>query len=191
MKHMGIAKITNPTLVSAKVATLGGQMHQGAIFIEIPELGFLQSEGNLIYCRYGMSVPYILVNVGDHLWVEPTIGHDKRFIYTGFADIRSSFTPASTDTLILDGPSGQTIKVKSGVIYFSNTLTGTPTENIPLGVVLKTLLSSWLGSDLAHTHPVIGAVTGPPSNAATLTALKASPVDDSAMLSNFVKTEKG
>lgn len=67
-----------------------------------------------------------------------------------------------------------------------------PAENLVLGQVLKTMLSTVLEAIAEHTHiDGMGAITTPPSNAATYTAQKASPVDDEAMLSDIAFTEKG
>jgi hypothetical protein len=82
----------------------------------------------------------------------------------------------------------------------------TPTENLVLGQVLKDLLSDLIQkvSDLAdevssHTHAGnLGYPTSPPTNPAPyltiksdLDGLKASPVDDSLILSDIAFTEKG
>ena len=61
-------------------------------------------------------------------------------------------------------------------------------ENMVLGKVLKTFLSELLQDIATHTHPGIGS---PPSNSADFISLKASPVDDSKILSDVSFTEKG
>ncbi len=70
-----------------------------------------------------------------------------------------------------------------------------PTENLVLGQVLKTLLSSLLNDIATHTHAYDDAgtpsVTQAPGNASAFTALKANPVDNAGILSTIAFTEKG
>lgn len=105
-KYVAIAAITDITAVQAKCKSMGlGDADKGSIFINIPELGF---EGSMmIYCRYGMSIPYIKVIDGDKLWVEPTLEGTERWIYTGFADCgNSDAEPTTTSRLTIPLESG-------------------------------------------------------------------------------------
>ena len=103
-KYIATAKITDPVAVQAYCASkLGWTYSNGAILVNILERGFDGSK--YIYCRYGMSVPYIRVEVDMKVWVEPTIideGCMERFIYTGFVDCgNSSNAPSTTDLFIM------------------------------------------------------------------------------------------
>ena len=87
-----------PSDVTSKLSEYNEEYVNGGIFVECPELGFVGQD--LIYCRYGLSIPFYQVKVGDKLWIEPTIGDTERWIYSGFVDCgRSSVDPtAETDT---------------------------------------------------------------------------------------------
>ena len=66
-----------------------------------------------------------------------------------------------------------------------------PTQPLVLGTVFKTAYSQDLQKTAVHTHiGNLGYKTTPPDNAADFLAIKASPVDDIAMLSDLSKTEK-
>ena len=66
-----------------------------------------------------------------------------------------------------------------------------PAQPLVLGTVFKTAYSSDLQACAVHKHiGNLGYYTAPPDNAATFTALKASPVDDILMLSDLSRTEK-
>jgi hypothetical protein len=66
-----------------------------------------------------------------------------------------------------------------------------PTEPLVLGNVFKEAYSSHLGLDAAHKHiGNLGYLTFVPDNASDMLDVKASPVDDDAMLSDLAKTEK-
>ena len=88
MKNLAIAKITSPIAVQSYLVGKGQTYINGMILVEIPEEGLVAP--NLIPCRYGLSMPYIQVAVGQKVWVEPTIGTTERWVYTGFADSVSS-----------------------------------------------------------------------------------------------------
>jgi len=122
-KVKAIAMITDPTAVATKRSALGQtKTDKGAIYVSIPELGF---EGvNLIYCRYGLSIPYFQVQVGWTLWVEPSIasslGGTDRWIYTGFADCGGDITPASADQMILQFLSQAIYASTTGTLHLSS-----------------------------------------------------------------------
>lgn len=83
-KQYAIARVVDPDQVEARCRQFQGTYHPGAIFVNCPELGF--ENEHLLYCRYGLSIPYIKVAAETPLWIEPTIGNDERWIYTGFAE---------------------------------------------------------------------------------------------------------
>lgn len=113
-KYLAVAKIVDPIAVSA-LAGFYGQSHNGAIYVEVPELGFIGA--NLLYCRYGLSIPYISVAIGNKLWVEPTISPNERWIYTGFADCQD-VAPGSLDRLTIPLAAGTfAIDFGGGVIF--------------------------------------------------------------------------
>lgn len=101
-KYVAVAKITDPTDVENKCLSNGWTYDKGAIFCYIPELGY---EGtDYIYCRYGLSIPYIRVKENAKVLVEPTIGESGRWFYTGLVDCGQddAITPATTDVLHID-----------------------------------------------------------------------------------------
>jgi len=66
-----------------------------------------------------------------------------------------------------------------------------PTEPVILGKVFQTGYKAHLEADIAHTHiGNLGFDTFVPSNVADYTAVKTSPVEDDAMLSDLTFTEK-
>ena len=66
-----------------------------------------------------------------------------------------------------------------------------PTEPLVLGTTFQTGYKAHLDADIAHTHiGNLGFDTAVPSNVADYQAVKASPVDDDAMLSDLTFTEK-
>jgi hypothetical protein len=98
-KYIGLVKVSDPQEVSTRVGALGGTSHDGAIFVECPELGF---EGeHLLYCRYGLSFPYIRVQEGDKVLIEPTIGDDERWFYVGIADCAGTISPETKDQMVI------------------------------------------------------------------------------------------
>jgi hypothetical protein len=133
-KYVAIAKITDPTAVQAKYAIEGGVAHKGAIYCEIPELGI--TTPNLIYCRYGLSIPYIRVQADWKLLVEPTVDNERRWFYTGLADCADAVTPTTADQLL--------IQLVSQVIYANTTTlflsSQTATEPFVKGNAVKTEL---------------------------------------------------
>lgn len=99
-KHVAIAKITDAMAVKAKTALMGGIYDEGAIFVDIPEIQLFG-----IYCRYGMSLPFVRVKSGDKLWVEPTVDGFERWIYTGFADCGGKVTPTILESVLFTNDS--------------------------------------------------------------------------------------
>lgn len=212
MKYLAVVKIVTPSDVLAR----HDHYDNGAVYVDCPEMGF---EGdNLLYCRYGLSNPYIKLEVDDKVWIESTIGNDERWIYTGFADARH--LPVDNDEVMLEGFSGVILQIKDAKAYLQRAKDNAASENVVLGQELKGCLSAILGSlsscvdalDGAmvayalHYHTAFGAVVGVPdgvsiaafSAASTacgntktvVDAQKTSPVDDEKMLSDFYFTEK-
>lgn len=170
-KHLAIAKITDPIAVQNLCTSRGWSYDNGAIFIHIPEIGF---EGtNLIYCRYALSLPYIRVQVGWKLWVEPTIWNnngDQRWIYSGIADCGSINNTPDTNTQLLIQLLSQVIYANTvGEIHLSAVASDEP---FVLGTALKTWFESMLYGVASkynthtHTDPVSGS-TGVPSQLIT------------------------
>jgi len=85
-KNIATAIITDPALVTVECSSRGIEAHSGAIWCNIPELGFIGSD--LIYCRYGLSFPYLRIQPGWRLLVEPTLSYDQdeRWFFTGLVD---------------------------------------------------------------------------------------------------------
>jgi hypothetical protein len=155
-KYVATAKIVNPTAVKARCASEGGIAHEGAIYCEIPEMGFLDPD--LIYCRYGLSIPYLKIQANQKVLVEPTIDDDKRFFYTGIADC-GGLTPADTDQMILQFLSQVIYASTAGTIHLSSK---TASEPFALGNKLLTWITTYINTQFnLHTH--ICASSGSPS----------------------------
>lgn len=84
---------------------------------------------------------------------------------------------------ILYNAFGQMVYLSDGKIQIGSK---SANQNLVLGQIFKTFADSLLSAIATHTHPGIGF---PPSNAATFTGLKASPIDDEAILSQENFTE--
>lgn len=66
-----------------------------------------------------------------------------------------------------------------------------PAQNLVLGQIFKTMMSTFLESVSVHKHiGNLGYFTAPPDNAAQYTALKSDPVDNENVLSGIAFTEK-
>jgi len=142
MKSIAIVREIE-SVASARSASRGQQHHNAAVYVSIEEEGF--SGGNLVYCRYGLSIPFYKVQVGEKLLVEPTNGYDERWFYVGLADA-TGISP--TEPFIL----GNQIKT-----YLDN-----------LQGQINSIVSTINANNviyLAHTHPT--AVPGPPSHPAS------------------------
>ena len=132
-KYIGTVKISDPTDVESKLQEYSNEYVSGGVFVEVPELGFVGQ--NIIYCRYGLSIPYYRVKVGDKLWVEPTVGDTERWIYTGFVDCgRSSVDPtAETDTQAIFENEDGFYEIRVGSNYKVTLDTGSQTITIEDG----------------------------------------------------------
>lgn len=140
-KLIGVAKIIDPDQVNNKCSELGINYFKGMIFCTVPEMGFLNND--LLPCRYGLSIPYLRVQVGWELLIEPTIiegsGLRKRWFYTGIADCGGSGNQLNPDKDMQF-----MLQLLSQVIYASGTEIhlSSQASNQPfvLGTTLKTEL---------------------------------------------------
>lgn len=146
-KYIATAKIVNPSLVSARAAAEGFIAHPGSIFVSIPEMGF--EEPNLIYCRYGLSFPFIKIQKDWRIWVEPTIDDDSRFCFTGIVDC-GPLTPVDADQLLIQLASQVIYASTAGTMHLSKK---TATEPFVLGSKFLTWLTTFINTQFnLHTH---------------------------------------
>jgi hypothetical protein len=105
-KCIGEVKISDPASVKSKCSGEGGTYQDGAVYCNVPELGLVGE--HMIYCRYGLSVPYMRVKTGWKVLVEPTIGYKERWFYTGIVDCGDSDTaPSTSDQIIIPLEAGK------------------------------------------------------------------------------------
>lgn len=116
-KHIATAVITNPTAVSTWCSTKGLTADKGAIICSIEELGLVGT--NLVYCRYGLSIPYYQVAIGEKVLVEPTVGDTERWFYTGLVDCGSLAAPAATDQLLIKSALQVIYMATAGTLHLS------------------------------------------------------------------------
>lgn len=155
-KYIATAKIVDPSAVASRATSEGFTAHKGAIFVSIPEMGF--EEPNLIYCRYGLSIPYLKIQKDWRVWVEPTIGEDQRFCFTGIVDCGGGITPADADQAIIQFAAQMIYASTSGQIRLSSK---TASEAFILGGKFKTWIENFVTSIFnAHQHVFAGSVTG-------------------------------
>lgn len=81
------------------------------------------------------------------------------------------------------------------IVYLSSTKmqfgSKASAENMVLGQVFKTMMDTLLEAIATHTHTGnLGYPTSPPVNAGDFESIKASPIDDNAILSDKAFTEK-
>ncbi len=152
----GTAKIVSPTAVRARLTAMGsvGDYQNGAIFVECKEANFVGT--NLLFCRYGLSVPYLKVLVGQDIWIQPTIlpasGGYERWIYTGFAD--APFENGANDLLFLGSEDdNQYVHLTSSKLLLKHSTTA--------GV--KSDDGSGEASHNQHLHPTPFGPSGPPT----------------------------
>jgi hypothetical protein len=154
-KYIATAKIVDPSAVASRATSEGFTAHKGAIFVSIPEMGF--EEPNLIYCRYGLSIPYLKIQKDWRVWVEPTIGEDQRFCFTGIVDC-GSITPADADQAIIQFAAQMIYAGTDGVIHLSSK---TAAEAFVLGGKLKTYIDTYIDSYYnTHIHTTTATVGG-------------------------------
>lgn len=155
-----------------------------------PNSGFIQFPvvGDIILLAFGegdAEQGYVIARMSNTSDTIPTTAHDGSTVVRALAGLSAWLT---SDT----------------AIYLSRGDTA-PTENVPLGQVLKTLLSQTLAelkalSDTLASHTHIGNVgypTSAPVQAASITghgtvfnAKKSNPVDNEDILSDVSFTEK-
>lgn len=132
---------------------------------------------------------------------------DYCFIISRMTSSEDKFPLKATEGhLVLKAKSGKQLWITSNNKILLSKGDGTPAENLVLGQKLKTLLSTLLEkvstlSDKVSSHTHVGNLgypTDAPIQAGDFTslksdfdALKANPVDNSAMLSDIAFTEKG
>lgn len=192
-KWAAIAKITTPSLVKARCELENGVYNEGAIYIEIPEMGFFDPD--LIYCRYGLSMPYIRVQDGWLLWVEATVDDEERWVYTGIRDCGGVLTPVDADQMFIQLGSQVIYGSTAGVLYLSNE---TASEPFVLGTQLNTenqKVKSLLTNLLAVINGAVITEAGAGAESALQAALKAAlttnsaPAYGTAQLSTKIKGE--
>lgn len=120
----------------------------------------------------------VTARMGEHIGNRMTIGH------------RDKNRPELAEgEAILYNQFGQQIYLKEGEIHIGSKAADEP---FVLGNVFKTMMDALLQAVLAHTHQsnVPSAPTGPPLNAPAFQAIKDSPIDDGAILSDEIFGEK-
>lgn len=147
-KYIATAVITDPADVIAKCSSNGFVGHAGAIWCNIPELGFLGSD--MIYCRYGLAIPYLRIQPGTRLLVEPTVGDRRRWFYTGIVDANDGIITVN-DQLLIQLVSQVIYATTSNTLHLSNK---TANESYVLGNKLLTWIQDFITSVFnIHTHP--------------------------------------
>lgn len=118
-------------------------------------------------------------------------------IYNDTSDVPSEFRSSYGKRMGLKTPKGQVLMfdeaaTETVLLGFLKLKLGSESsdENLVLGQIFKTFASSLLDGIVAHTHQTGTGPSSPPINAATFTALKASPITDEAILSDKSFTEK-
>lgn len=89
---------SKPSEVSAFLSSRGQIYKNGMIIVDIPEKKLTN-----IVCRYGLSIPWIQLQVGWKVWVMPTFMHDRRWIVFG---IEETGLITDNDVLLFDLPPG-------------------------------------------------------------------------------------
>jgi len=117
-KHVGIAIFTDPTAVASWCASRAVTPDNGAIICSCPEIGMTGM--NLIYCRYGLSIPYYQVAVGEKVLIEPTIGETERWFYTGLVDCGTAPKPTSADQLLIQSALQVIYMATVGTLHLSS-----------------------------------------------------------------------
>jgi hypothetical protein len=101
---------------------------------------------------------------------------------------------AANGDFVLKSKAGKKMWVTSDTRVNISKADNSATQNLVLGQVLKSCLSTLIAAIASHTHDYTDngtpLVTGAPKNASAITAVKTSPVDDGLMLSDFAFTEK-
>lgn len=119
----------------------------------------------------------VVARIGEHPGNRMVLGHRD--------GARPSLNQGET---ILYNQFGQQIYLENGKIHVGSKSSASP---MVLGDIFKTMMDNLLQAIASHTHlGNLGFPTGVPQNASAFTAIQASPVDDKAILSDHVFTEK-
>jgi len=152
-EYVATAKIVDPSKVAIKATSEGITPHAGAIYIEIPELGFLNPD--LIYCRYALSIPFMKIQEGWKVLVKPTVNDDSRWFFTGIVDCGDE-EPTDDDQLIIQLLSQVIYASTGGTIHLS---AKGASEPFILGDKFKTYIDAHIDSKYnTHTHPTTATV---------------------------------
>lgn len=182
MKNYAKAEITDPAQVQVRCTALGLEYNNGAIFVSIPEIGL--TGRNMVLCRYGLSIPYIRIQVGWKVWVEPTVEGNRRFIYTGIADCGD--TVPDTNTQMLIQFLSQCIYASSaGTIHFSKK---TASQPFVLGTSLQSFLTGLVSYLSSHTHEA-GTLLIAPTGGGACVGTTGGPVSSPSSPSGLLSTK--
>lgn len=156
-KHFANVVTSDPTMVKNECLSRGQLYDNGSIFCSCPELNM---EGtNLIYCRYALSIPYVQVQVGWNVWIEPTIGETERWIYVGIADAAGIDVSSKQNQMMLEFLNGILYGTTDGRTLLSSE---SAIEPFVLGAKFQAWLADFITNTFnTHTHPTAG--TGAPS----------------------------
>jgi hypothetical protein len=137
---------------------------------------------------------YMLPEPGDLVLVGQAEGDvEQAFILRRLSSSEEKI-PANVDdgSIVLKSVAGKKIWVTSDTRINLSKADGTPSENLVLGQVLKTVLGQFMQKFIEHTHiGNMGFQTTAPSNATDVTSLKSGNVDNEGILSQIAFTEKG
>lgn len=149
---LGTVKLVSPASVRARLSAMGsvGDYQNGAIFVECKEANFVGTD--LIFCRYGLSLPYLRVAVGQDVWIQPTIEGFERWIYTGFAD--APYDNGANDLLFLGSEDdNQYVHLTTTKLLLRHSTAAGVKSNDGSGEV----------SHNQHIHPTPFGPSGPPT----------------------------
>lgn len=121
--------------------------------------------------------------VGTQALLVPIDGNPSHVNVVGHFD--ESAPGINDGESVLYNQFGQLVYLSNGKIQIGSK---SASENLVLGQVFKTFMASLLQLIADHTHPGIGY---PPSTKGDFEALKASPIQDGAILSDESFTQKG
>lgn len=147
--YIGTAKIVTKTAVKARLATMGiTKYYPGSIFVESKEADFTGT--NLLYCRYGLAVPFQKVSAGQNVLIQPTIRGKERWFFVGFADC-GGYEPVDADILVAgDFDGDKYIRIQNTKMTLKS-----PIHEITDG--------STTIKGLTHVHPTAMGPSGPPT----------------------------
>lgn len=165
MKYIAKIKIIDPVAVKAKMTSLGDTTYDNlACFCECQEIGFTGE--NLLYCRYGLTFPYIQLNIDDQVLIEPTIDTEQRWFYTGIVDCTGGIT-ATTNLKMKIPMAGFDLIVDNGVLKIGSS---GASESFLFGDVFNTWLATFINTTF-NTHTHISSAPTLPSSPPTPTGV--------------------